>query len=607
MKYKLLKEVNPNYTATEQVLTNRGIPFNEIHHYLNTTDSDISDPEAFGEKNMAAAAIELVKVISSNKNALVVVDCDCDGYTSSAILINYLHDLFPAWVENHLKYFLHQDKTHGLSDVMDYILNHNFDLVILPDSSSNDYEYHSRLKIGDIKIIILDHHEAEKVSEDAIVINNQLCDYPNKELSGAGVVYQFCRYLDKIMKENNADNYIDLAALGNCGDMMSLKSIETKHIITKGFKTQNLQNPFIYGMFTKNSYSLGSHITPIGAAFYIVPFVNAIVRSGTLEEMELVFKSMLKHEAFKMIPSNKRGHKFGEMEKLVDQALRTATNVKNRQTREQDKGMEMLEGLIEEDNMMKHKVLLFKLEPGDIDTNIGGLIANKLMAKYQRPVCICTRVETNELYQDGYIQELDDSLTPNYEYKTYYRGSARGYSKSGIESFREICLETGAVEYAEGHANAFGISIPEDKIKKFVAKTDAALANMETEPLYYVDYIFKGVDVPSEKILDIAFLSDIWGQDIEESLICIEDLKVTKENLTLMSPSKKPTLKITLPNRLALIKFKSSQEEYEKLLSDGYIKLNVIGKCNANEWNGNVTPQILIEEYEVIGESKYDF
>ena len=42
-------------------------------------------------------------------------------------------------------------------------------VVILPDSSSNDYEYHARLKLAGIDIV-LDHHEADKISEDAIVI-----------------------------------------------------------------------------------------------------------------------------------------------------------------------------------------------------------------------------------------------------------------------------------------------------------------------------------------------------------------------------------------------------------------------------------------------------
>ena len=266
---------------------------------------------------------------------------------------------------------------------------------------------------------------------------------------------------------------------------MSLRSIETKHIITKGFRNENIKNPFIYGMAGKNAYSLGNKITPIGAAFYIVPFVNSMVRSGTLEEKELLFKSMLKSEAFKMIPSNKRGHALGEMERVVDQALRTATNVKSRQTRAQDAGMALVEKQIEENNMMEHKVLIFLLEPGQIDPNIAGLIANKIMAKYQRPVLMLTH---------------RDNL---------YQGSARGYSKSGIDNFKDICQDTGLVEYAEGHQNAFGIGIKPENVEAFISATDIALANMESEPLYYIDYIFKGVDVKPETILDIANLEDI--------------------------------------------------------------------------------------------------
>ena len=601
MKYKLIKEINPQYNAIQQILTNRGIDFNEIHHYLNTTDNDINDAEMLGLEQLKHATAALIKTIQNEEDAVVIVDCDCDGYTSAAILINYLYELFPTWVNNHLQYYLHDDKTHGLSDCTDYIEENGYSLIIAPDSSSNDYEYHKRLKENGKTIIILDHHEADHLPTNAICLNNQLSNYPNKALSGAGIVWQFCRYLDKLLGKNIANNFIDLVALGNCGDMMSLRSIETKHIITKGFRDENIKNPFIYGMAEKNAYSLGSHITPMGAAFYIVPFVNSMVRSGTLEEKEQLFRSMLTSSAFDIILSNKRGHKLGETERLIDQALRTATNVKNRQTREQDKSLELIEQKIEQENLMQHKVLLFLLESGEIDTNIAGLIANKIMAKYQRPVLMLTKVEV---------------LNPNIEltsyppkpyYDTYYRGSARGYSKSGIENFKDICEETELVEYAQGHQNAFGISIKKEYIEEFLKRTDITLANMESEPLYYVDYIFKGVDVIPSAILEIADLNDIWGQDMDESFIAIENLKVAKENLTLMSPDKKPTLKITLPNKVSLIKFGSSQEEYEKLLTEGYIELNIVGRCNANEWMGNITPQVLIEDYEIIGQSKYNF
>ena len=165
--------------------------------------------------------------------------------------------------------------------------------------------------------------------------------------------------------------------------MMSLTSIETKQLIFTGFRTENVVNPFIAEMAEKNSFSLNKsdykpsrfnylQFTPMGAAFFIAPFVNAIVRSGTQEEKDLIFKSMLKTKAFEIVPSTKRGHKAGDTERVVDQALRTCTNVKNRQTRAQDAGVEFLEGLIERNHMLDHKVLLFLLEPGEVDRNIAG-------------------------------------------------------------------------------------------------------------------------------------------------------------------------------------------------------------------------------------------
>ena len=54
MKYKLIKPINQNYSPVEQILTNRGIPFNEISHYINTTDNDINPPEALGEDKLKA-------------------------------------------------------------------------------------------------------------------------------------------------------------------------------------------------------------------------------------------------------------------------------------------------------------------------------------------------------------------------------------------------------------------------------------------------------------------------------------------------------------------------------------------------------------------------
>lgn len=280
----------------------------QIAKYTNLDDSVIFEPELLGEEALKKAATALTKVISQKEKAIVIVDSDCDGYTSAALLINYLHRLFPFWVENYLDWALQPSKGHGLSPHIDALLECNYSLVICPDSSSNDYLYHQQLKEDCTTVIVLDHHEADKVSEHAIVINNQLSDYPNKYLSGVGVTWQFCRYIDKLLNKNIADDFLDLVALGDCGDMMSLLSFETRYLISKGFRKEHISNPFIEYIVDKNSFPLSRTkyqtvhddvaCTSMGAAFFIVPFVNATTRTGTKEEKELIFKSMLEHCAF---------------------------------------------------------------------------------------------------------------------------------------------------------------------------------------------------------------------------------------------------------------------------------------------------------------------
>lgn len=587
MKIKLINPPNSKYKATEQILYNRGIAEKDFYHYLNTTDDDINSPLAFGEDKMKAAATALISCIQANKRMLVVVDCDCDGYTSSALFINYLHDLFPSYVTTYVDWFLHSGKQHGLSDL--HLEDHSeYGLIVAPDAASNDYDLHLEFAYNNLPVLVLDHHEAEFESPNAIVINNQLCDYPNKHFSGAGVTWQFCRYLDTLTSNCYADRYLDLVALGNTADMMSLKSIETKHLITKGFRDENIHNPFIRGMADKNAFMLGPKLTAMGAAFYIAPFVNAMVRSGESDEKEILFRSMLNHMASIQVPSTKRGHKPGELETIVTQALRTVTNVKNRQTRTEEETLEKLEGLIEECNLLDHKVIMFLLEPGQVDRNVAGLIANKIMAKYQRPCCILTKVTENN--------------------KISYQGSARGCDLAGITQFKDICEATGLTLYAQGHQGAFGLGIAAENIDAFLAATDEALKDMSDEPVYYVDYNFTTTDFDGQLILDISYLDELWGKDMDESYVALSNLKVRKEMVTVYE-KKDLTLKIVLPNRVALIMFKAPADLCNKLQNENpsYYLMNIVARCAENNYNGWVSPQLKVKDWEIVGQSAFDF
>jgi len=588
MKYKLINKINPEYSPIEQILINRGMKIEDIQHYLNSSSKDVNSPLLFGKELMRKAADCLIEQVKLNNKAIVIVDADCDGFTSSALLLNYLHDLYPDWVENKVEYILHTEKQHGLNDHINYLLKAHPSLVIIPDAGTNDVKECQQLQEIGCSVIILDHHIQDIENPYAIIINNQTSDYPNKELSGVGVVWQFCKYLDLVLDKQEANKYLDLVAVGDQGDMMDLRSIETSYLIKEGLEDKNIHNPFLYGMIEKNRFSIGSEITPMGISFYVVPFINAMVRSGTMDEKLILFEAMLSWMAFKEVPSTKRGHHESDTEKIYEQAVRIASNVKARQTKAQDAAVEVMKKKIENENLLDHKVLMFLMEPGQIDKNIAGLIANKIMAKYQRPVCILTKVT------DG------DRIS--------YQGSARGCSKTGVTEFKDICAATGECMYEAGHEGAFGLGILKDNIPAFIEKTDAALKDITDEAIYYVDAIWQANSDYSNEILNIANMNHLWGQGIDEPLIAIENLKINSDMVNVYT-KRGITIKITTSTGIALLLFNAKEEDREKLKDNntGYISLNIVGRCNKNEWMGKIYPQIFIENYEIIDSNEYFF
>ena len=597
MEYQLIAPGIPlrqELTAVEQVLAHRGIKPDDVEHYLNTTDKDIYSPELIDQVDSGVRM--LIKHVAQNDKVLIQIDSDCDGYTSAAALINYLNCLFPGFVQNNIYYRIHTGKQHGI--ILETIPD-DIKLVICPDSSSNDYEQHKALYERGVDVLVIDHHEADQISQYACIVNNQLCDYPTKSLSGVGMVYKFCSYIDELMNVDYADQFLDLVALGMIADMMDLRDFETRHLITKGLT--NIRNPYFKGMVEKQSYSLKDGISPIGVAFYIAPYVNATIRMGTQEEKLILFESMLDYRGYELISSTKRGCK-GQQETRVEQACRNCTNIKSRQTKARDAALETIERIIEEKKLLDNKILAIKLDTFSADKNLTGLIANQLMAKYQRPVLLLNKVITPEPIYDG-----TDTLIKVVE-NVSWEGSGRGYDKSKFDNLREFLKESDLVMYAEGHANALGVGIADTHFNQFINYSNQALADFDFTPCYKVDFIFSGSDFRGSDIVEIAELKSLWGQGVEEPLVAIEHINIHNGNVMLMSPDKSPTLKITLPNGTSLIKFKSSQEEYEKLNSEtGCITINIVGRCERNIWNGIVTPQILIEDYEIVGQQKYYF
>lgn len=571
MKYKLVNEnFRDEYVAN--LLRVRGVE--DVESYMNPHDAMIQDPSVLD--NIDAGAQLLYETISKNDNIIIVTDPDCDGFTSAAIMYQYIKNITP---NINIEYYVHEHKSHGLEDLIELLVDtiEPHTLVICPDSSTNDYIYHKELEelgIG-INVLVLDHHEKEEnvpINEsNTIVINNQLGDYKNKALTGAGVVYQFCRYYDNKYGYNYADDYVDLAALGIIGDMGSVIQPENRYIITKGLN--NIKNFFFLAAINKQSYSMGGKINPISVSFYISPLINAMTRAGNLDEKRRMFEAFIDGE--KMIPCNKRGAK-GTLEMAAIESLRECTNAKKRQNDIKIQVTESLEGKIYSEDLLSNKILLVILDDDDVfPSELNGLVAMELVQRYNKPVLL------GRLNNEGYV-----------------RGSIRGLNDSDLTSLKDLLEDSKCFEYVQGHANAAGYSIPYKNIEKFHDYANKELEHINFEENVYTINFIREADAidMSDLVLDIGAHQG-WGQSNSEPLILIKNIYVTPDNITLM---KKDTVKITTPN-MVYIKF-NSKDFYDEVVAANGTYLDIIGRANLNEYYGRITPQIMITDYELKNE-----
>ena len=83
-----------------------------------------------------------------------------------------------------------------------------------------------------------------------------------------------------------------------------------------------------------------------------------------------------------------------------------------------------------------------------------------------------------------------------------------------------------------------------------------------------------------------------------EPFVAIERINLSSCNIQLLSPDKHPTIKIHLDNGIDIMKFKSSQEEYEEFTKPNQV-LTAVCRCAENVWNGTSTPQLIIEDFNL--------
>ncbi|EJT5937213.1 DHH family phosphoesterase [Clostridium perfringens] len=558
MKYKIINENILEKPLLDIIMENRNILHIPLEDFLKPTRK--FELNMYDLINFKESILKFKEKYKDNKYIKVGIiwDCDCDGFTSGAFLYNFLHENFPT-IE--LVIYFHSGKAHGISD--DIKLDEDLDLLFVVDGGSNDYEQHKELKNKGLDIIILDHHSCDRLSEDAIVVNNKLSEaYSNKNLSGVGIVYKYCLGLAKEFKiaKKQVDKFLDLVAIGNIGDSMDMRELETRYYAIKGLKKIN--NPLIKQIIKKREFDMKGEINFYTVAFYIVPLFNAIARVGTKEDKEMMIKALISDETV-MVDYKKRGQTEPIKVTIQEEATRLMSNAKSRQDTQKKKGVEILSPLVERD---PSKIVLIDTTELKVKGECSGLIANVLGSTYRKPIMLYG------LVGDKFI------------------GSARGW---GVEQFKTDCANSNLFEWVEGHEGAFGFCIKADNIEKVKEYFNEFYAEKDfiSEKNYNIDKPFSIYELDKKTVMEVGKYKSLWSKGIDEPLFLIEDIRINKKDIELKVIGKEKRINFRYGDIFFNKRF-SNEEEFEEFTckdrnsfgNDYCLDIKVIGKFTKNTW-----------------------
>lgn len=557
-----------SYELLSQLLAERGVE--NVAEFLNPPLSVLHSP--FLLKNMDRAIELLAKHLNRKSKIRILVDSDLDGYTSASIMYQFIAKVSSVSCD----YMTHTDKQHGLYDTLFDEHGYDFDLLICPDSSSNDVRMCQKLQEMGKDILILDHHLLETENTYAVVVNNQDGQYPNHTLVAGAVVYKFVQAFKQTYQlDIDMRPYLALAALALIGDMADLRNLESRLMTLEGLKLFE-HNAFLKEICEKQSFSMKDKVTITTVAWSVAPILNAVVRVGTYEEKMMMFEALCEME--RLIPYKPKKSKNNPcpvevMESLQKHMARKCVNIKKRQDDSVKKHVKVINDTIKADGLDQSKMII--VEAGEMPSSYTGLVANKLAQQYKRPCLILRR------------KDEDSDL---------FGGSGRNYSKFELDDLRGF-LNASELMSGSGHSNSFGVNLPASNVDKIRTYADEKLSHIEIQDVYHVDYALGVGQITAQDVMNVGAYQDIWGgSTCDEPLFAITDVFVTFDQIQLIG-EKKNKLRITTKignQELIFIKHYANEDYYNQIIhktktgfytaKDKRFKLTIIGKFKLNEW-----------------------
>ena len=568
-------EINP---LIARLLANRGIVNKkEASLFLKGTVNDLNDASLM--KDMKKAVSIIKDAIEEKKKIVIYGDYDCDGVCSTTILYRTLKKLganFDYYIPNR------EDEGYGMnSDRIRKLKSEGAEVILTCDNGISAMEQVEVAKELGLTVIITDHHDIPYIEKEGnrinvvpnsdCVINPKQgnCEYPFKELCGAGVALKFSMELVNSMKRSFSEFYdlFQYAAIATICDVVELLG-ENRIIVKEGLKLINNTSSIGLKALIKATGLEGKEISEYHFGFVLGPCINA---TGRLETADLSVELLITED-----------EKYAEelAKKLYD------LNVERQELTFDS--VESVISKVEEEITNGEKVILVYDE--GIHESIAGIVAGRVRERFNLPAIVMTKG------------------------KDMPKGSAR--SIEGYNMIEELNKCKEYIEKFGGHPMAAGLSVKEENIS-LLRKALNSKCTLSDEDIIPVIKIDSPLEI---KYLDESLVEEIeslrpFGKGNGSPLFAVKNIKVSR---VFFIGKEKNFMKFrfVIPGTFGYVeglnfdKYKEfkdmftdkyGEEKFLKLVDSGYADFNmdIIYYPVINEFNGKRNIQLNVKNFRL--------
>lgn len=394
----------------------------EAYARMHSTASQVLDPITGKSpmRGMAEALDWIEDAKRSGEKLCIFGDYDMDGLTGTTLLKRGLSEI-GICADWKLPCRLGSGSGYGLSkEAIDRMLADGVKYLLTVDTgitANAEIEY---AKSKSMRTMVIDHHEpsGDGLPPCDVLLDpcQDLCEYPNKSLCGAGVSYKFIDALLKKEGKGSAEKYLDLVALGTLADLVEMTP-ENRYLTRRGLSI--LKESCWPGVreLCKRQLDATPYVGGQDVLFRIAPLMNA---PGRMDKPDAALELLLCDSESEAPELLNRLYKYNDLRKKTEADISNSAIelVENRY------GEKIPSVLVVEGNAW---------HPGVI-----GIVAAKVAQTFNRPTAILT-------VENG-VAQASARAVPGFNWH------------KALFNVRDLFIRWG------GHANAAGFSLRESDI-----------------------------------------------------------------------------------------------------------------------------------------------